>query len=151
MKTLAERSFRRPTDFLPNGCGSGFTSRLIPDEIAGVEFQTCCDDHDLAYHVGGFWGLLTRKPRSDWRLGRCIARRFTREAAASWRFARGGSGIPRHQRAKHAARAAGLWAAGQGLGLAYTLGVTVLGWTPLTWPWRRRPVPSHEALAKLKR
>lgn len=132
---------RRPTEFLPNGCGPKagvLTSILVPDEIAGVGYSDCCDRHDLAYYEGGLGGLLTRKPRADLKLGACVVRHFF--DAGHLRWDRG--------TAAGKAKAVGTFALGAIAGPVYTLAVTLLGWTPFTWRWRRRYV-SAPALAEL--
>ena len=136
MKTLAERYSKRPTHYVPNGCGSGFSARIIPDAIGSVRFRGCCDQHDLVYHVGGFWGLFTRRPQADWAMMKCIHKRFVLEAE---RINIGGDTLR------------GRWIRRSGVMVAgiYWLATTLLGWTPLTWPWRKRPVPTHEELSLL--
>ncbi len=149
MKTLAERRFEktgqltRPTDFAPNGCGPAaggkLSDLLIPDELADVDYSGCCDSHDLAYHRGGFWGLFYRKPRADVGLGACMAEHFYRAAGARW------------QRGTWAGRAKGAGTAVLGTVAAplYTIAVLAFGWTPLTWPLRRRRMPASYELRKV--
>lgn len=133
---LRRGRLRRPTEWAgPNGCGPGaarWVSRLlVPDELAGVEFgHECCDPHDLAYAVGGFWGLFYRKPRADVGLGACLVERFYDAAAARWyRGTREGR-----------IKAVGTAVLGTALGPVYALAVLALGWTPLTWSWRKRRI-----------
>ena len=147
---------RRPTAALPNGCGAGWSAGPVPDALADVDFSGCCDLHDLAYYEGGFGGLFTRKPRSDWALGRCLARRFRARAEALVAEAAvlaGGGGTKAYAAFDRARalrrRAYYLRALGEAAGLGYTLAVLLVGWTPLTWPWRRRALPSAEELADL--
>ena len=131
---------RRPTDFIPNGCGSQATPLgrlLVPDELIGVDYSHCCDEHDLAYAQGGFWGLFTRKPKADWGMAACMAERFHDVAVA--RMARGQNGV-------------GIATYLFGLTLvvpAYWLAVTALGWTPFTWRWNFVAL-TPEALDALK-
>jgi len=139
VKTLAERFGFRPTQFLPNGCGAGLTAKLVPDEAAGANFDDCCDLHDLAYHVGegGFLGLFYSKPKADYALAKCMNDRLEQRAL----------------------RVAGQHSYGLKLTIAclalallppiYFIGLTLFGWTPLTWPWKERPMPSHEDLERL--
>lgn len=135
MKTLAERFGFQPTKFLPNGCGAGVTSKLIPDIIAGADFKHCCDLHDLAYHIGrgGFLGLFYVKPVVDLSLARCMTRQFKRRAGKL--------------------KSKGKIALSISVSLLsfvvpyiYLGGLTLLGWTPLTWPWKERPKPTHAQL-----
>lgn len=139
MKTLAEYFGFRPTRFLPNGCGAGATGKLVPDEVAGANFDDCCDLHDLAYHVGrgGFLGLFYAKPAADWALMRCMDKQFARKTALL-------------SLKKRWFATAGVFLLGTFVPPAYFLGLTLLGWTPLTWPWKERPMPSEESLRALK-
>lgn len=138
MRTLAEYFGFKPTRFLPNGCGAGITSKVIPDEAAGVNFDTCCDLHDLGYHVGkgGFLGLFYTKPVIDYRLMACMDKQFTMR-------------IVRLAVDDRWVRAFFAFAASVVIPPAYFIGLTLLGWTPLTWPWKERPMPSHEDLERL--
>ena len=138
MKTLAEIFRFAPTKFVPNGCGGGITGKLIPDEAAGANFDTCCDLHDLGYHVGegGFFGLFYAKPAIDLQLMDCMTRRFADR-------------MIRLQDNGRKLRALGTFAAAVFVPLAYFVALTLLGWTPLTWPWKERPMPSHEDLERL--
>ena len=138
MKTLAERFGFAPTRFLPNGCGAGLTAKLVPDELAGANFDTCCDLHDLAYHVGkgGFLGLFYSKPVVDYRLMACMDNQFNVR-------------VIRLTLDRRHVRAFFTFLAGIVVPPVYFLGLTLLGWTPLTWPWKERPMPSHEDLARL--
>lgn len=151
MRTLAERHFEktgwllRPTEFVPNGCGpaagTGLTALLVPDELAGVRFGSeCCNPHDLAYYIGGFWGLFYRKPRTDVGLGACMVDRFLDAAKVRWHR---GTLAGR-------AKAAGTAALGLTVGPVYTFMVLVLGWTPLTWSWRKRRAPAGWELVDVK-
>lgn len=118
-----------PTSFIPNGCGpkaGAITSMLVPDELAGVDYASCCDSHDLSYAQGGFWGLFYRKPRADLALAACLAGRFKDAAIA--RASRGG--------AMNYLRGAGTAAVGIIAAPAYAIAVTLFGWTPFTWRWR---------------
>jgi hypothetical protein len=142
MKTIAERSWKNPTAFLPNGCGAGWTSYLVPSEIGEIWFRDCCNRHDLEYHIGGFWGLLLRRPLADLILGRCVARRFEEAAYVTWNELE-------KRTSTMVLKAAGLFVAGQVVGLGYSLAVIALGWTPLTWPWKKRPVPTKVALKQI--
>ena len=139
MRTLAERFGFAPTKFLPNGCGAGLSAKLIPDEAAGANFDDCCDLHDLAYHVGkgGFLGLFYSKPKADFALAVCMDRRLeertmriSREGGYSFKLALGCLALAF-------------------LPAIYFTGLTLLGWTFLTWPWKERPMPSHEDLERL--
>lgn len=150
IKTLAERAFEkgiivRPTDFMPNGCGPAaggkISALLVPDELADVDYSGCCDLHDLSYHRGGFLGLFYRKPRADVGLGACMVESFYKAAGARWRR---GTWSGR-------AKAAGTAVLGILVGPLYTLAVLGLGWTPLTWRWRRRPLPGRSDLRKIAR
>ena len=138
MRTLAEMFGFRPTRFLPNGCGAGLTAKLVPDEMAGVNFDECCDLHDLGYHVGkgGFLGLFTEKPFIDWALASCMGKQFTVRTVRLWVDGR-------------RARAIGVFLLGVPTPLIYFAALTLLGWTPLTWPWKERPMPSHEDLERV--
>jgi hypothetical protein len=149
--TLAERKLKkvgkliRPTEFIPNGCGpkagTGLTALLVPDELAGVKFgEECCNPHDLAYYVGGFWGLFCRKPRADIGLGACLADRFMDAAKVRW-YRRTWTGR---------LKAVGTAVLGIVAGVIFALAVLALGWTPLTWRWRKRPPPSDEELTEVK-
>lgn len=150
MKTLAERHFertghlRRPTEFLPNGCGPAAGGRLsallVPDEMAGVDYSSCCDEHDLSYYCGGFLGIFYRKPRADVGLGACLTQNFYRAARARWRR---GTWAGR-------AKAVGTAALGTVLGPAYTAAVLLFGWTPLTWAWRKRSIPKSRQFRRVK-
>lgn len=138
MRTLAEYFGFKPTRFLPNGCGSGIFSKLVPDEAAGVNFDTCCDLHDLGYYVGkgGFLGLFYAKPAIDYKLMRCMDKQFTMKTV-------------RLAVDKRRVRAITTYLAGVFVPPMYFLALTFLGWTPLTWPWKERPMPSHEDLVRL--
>jgi len=138
MRTLAERFGFRPTKFLPNGCGAGLTEKLVPDELVGANFDECCDLHDLGYHVGkgGWRGLFTEKPFIDFALMRCMDQQFhmrTLRLFVDDRYARG----------------ALAFFLGVIVPPIYFIGLTLFGWTPLTWPWKERPMPSHEDLERL--
>ncbi len=144
MKTIAERAWdrgviQRPAAFIPNGCGPAVAGPvdLVPDELLGVEFgDACCNPHDAAYYEGGFWGLFWRKPCADVGLGACMARRMLGQARANWRA---GSKIKASAQAVAAVPA----------GTVYSLAVLVLGWTPLTWKWRKRALPKASRLRTL--
>lgn len=138
MRTLAEYFGFRPTRFLPNGCGSGWTSKLVPDEAAGANFDECCDLHDLGYYVGkgGFLGLFYAKPVIDYRLMQCMDHQFTMRTI---RLTVDGRRM----------RAFTTYLAGVVIPPIYFVALTLLGWTPLTWPWKERPMPSHEDLERL--
>lgn len=139
MKTLAEYFGFKPTKFLPNGCGTGgWLGKVVPDEAGGVNFDDCCDLHDLAYHIGpgGFLGLFYAKPVVDYKLVRCMDKRLLLKIAR----------LHSEGRELKATWVAAIMVV---LPLAYFLGLTLLGWTPLTWPWKERPMPSHEQLAAL--
>lgn len=146
--TLVERAFargelRRPTDFV-NGCGpreSFWLSRvLVPDELVGVEFGVeCCNPHDLAYYMGGFWGLFWRKPKADFGLGACVMSRFMDAAAVRWM----------RDSVSGKALAVGTAMTGAAVSTAFTTAVLLLGWTPLTWSWRKNPAPTEEELRKV--
>lgn len=138
MKTLAEYFGFRPTQFLPNGCGAGITGKLVPDEVVGANFDDCCDLHDLAYHVGrgGWRGLFGAKLEADLALMDCMTKRFSTKAA-------------RYRLSGRRIRYLVTMSAGVVVPVVYWWGLTLLGWTPLTWPWRERPMPSHEQLAAL--
>ena len=118
-----------PTSFIPNGCGpkaGAITSMLVPDELAGVDYASCCDSHDLSYAQGGFWGLFYRKPRADLALAACLYKNF--HAAAVARINQPGF------RASLAGAATEIL--GCLLAPLYAIVVTALGWTPFTWRWR---------------
>jgi hypothetical protein len=142
-RTFAERAWdkgkvRRPSEFIPNGCGSAAVAALgislVPDELLGVEFgDECCNPHDAAYYRGGFLGLFWRKPRADVGLGACLARRMLWAARWDW-----GEGTAR---GKILATARALTAIPAGL--IYTLAVLALGWTPFTWRWAKRELPPN--------
>lgn len=144
MKTAVERAFergelRRPTEVLTNGCGAGWTGYIVPDEIADVEFgHDCCAPHDLAYAIGGFLGIFTRKVRADIALGACMTERFYRAASCDWVKSRNGRAVLK-------------MIAGTIAGPLYTLAVTLIGWTPFVWPWKKRDFSRDqlEALAEL--
>ena len=138
MRTLAEMFGFRPTKFIPNGCGGWLTEKLMPDELVGVNFDDCCDLHDLGYHVGkgGFSGILTEKPFIDYALASCMDDRFGLRFSALWLDGR-------------RLRATGVFAVFFLAPVAYFVALTLLGWTPLTWPWKERPMPSHEDLERL--
>lgn len=121
---------RRP--FLPNGCGAGPTGAVVPDGAGAVDFRGCCNLHDLAYHVGG---SLAAKARADAGLAACMARRW----AASARD----QGAPAWRRAAR-------WLGAATFPGAYFAAVTLLGWTPATWSYRRRPVPTESELRALE-
>ncbi len=145
-RTLAERAWdkgkvRRPAEFIPNGCGSAAAEalgiNLVPDALLGVEFgDQCCDAHDAAYYCGGFFGLFWRKPRADVGLGVCLARRMFRTAYVHWRVAR----LEGSPSGKFLAAAQAL--AAVPAGVIYALAVLALGWTPLTWRWVKRELPT---------
>lgn len=146
IRTIVERAWekgkaQRPTAWLPNGCGPAATGSVdfVPDTLFGVEFgHDCCDLHDLAYHQGGFLGLFWRKPKADFELVRCMARKL-------WRAGR--------QNANFRSKTQGyiqMAAAGPVAGI-YGLAVTLFGWSPFTWRWKERPVPTHEQLVALKK
>ena len=151
MKTLVERKLEktgkltRPTEFIPNGCGPAaggkVSALLVPDELANVNYSSCCDSHDLSYHRGGFWGLFYRKPRADIGLGACMVERFY--AAARVRWSRGTW--------EGRAKAVGTAALGTVTGPLYTLAVLGVGWVPFIWRWRRRPVPTKGQFRSLAR
>ncbi len=44
--------FNTPDDYKSNGCGSGWSAKLIPDKIYGVSIREACKIHDHAYEVG---------------------------------------------------------------------------------------------------
>lgn len=141
MKTVAERAFdkgklKRPTDWAPNGCGPAAFGRFdpVPDELDGVNFGYCCNEHDLAYYQGGFLGLFYKKPRADVGLSACMASRFYTSAWVDWKM--GG--------AKRKAKAVGKALIGTVAAPVYFTFVTVFGWTPLTWSWRQKSPPSDE-------
>ena len=138
MKTLAEYFGFRPTKFLPNGCGSGITSKLVPDEVAGANFDACCDLHDLGYHVGkgGFLGLFYAKPVVDFKLMRCMDQQF------NVRVIRLGLDGRRM-------RAFTTFLASVFVPPIYFIALTLIVWTPLTCPWKESPMPSHEDLERL--
>ena len=123
-RTLAERAWdkgkvKRPPEFIPNGCGPRATGSFdfVPDELLGVGFgDECCNPHDLEYYQGGFLGLFWRKPKADFGLAACLAKRMLA----------GSKG----------AKAAAIPVAG-----LYFLSVALFGWTPLTWRWRKRSLP----------
>lgn len=151
LPTLAEKHLEkigdliRPTEWAPNGCGpaagTGLTAILVPDELAGVEFgDECCNAHDLAYYIGGFWGLFYRKPRADIGLGACLVDRFLDAAKVRW-YRRTWTGR---------LKAIGTAVLGFVVGVTYTVAVLALGWTPLTWRWRKRPPPSDAELTEVK-
>jgi hypothetical protein len=100
--------------FTPNGCS------LSPDG----SWRHCCDEHDLAYFVGG---SLRDKLRADLALARCITRSIG-SAEALW------------TRRLLAPLAGGV----------YLVGVSVLGLLPWHWPYTRRPAPQHQTLAELE-
>ncbi len=145
-KTLAERAWdrgviQRPTGFIPNGCGPAATGPIdvVPDELLGAAFGgQCCNPHDLAYYEGGFWGLFWRKPRADVGLGACVAGEMLGAAKRNWR--RGGS-----RKALAGAQAV----AAVPVGTVYAVAVLALGWTPLTWRWRKRQLPKAGRLRTL--
>jgi len=139
MRTLAERFGFRPTQFIPNGCGAGITAKLVPDEVGGANFDDCCDLHDLAYHVGkgGFLGLFYSKPVADFKLAACMARRLDDRATKI------------DQRRESLIKVYIAVMALLTVPPIYFIALTLLGWTPLTWPWKERPMPSHEDLERL--
>jgi len=139
MRTLAETFGFKPTKFLPNGCGAGITAKLVPDELAGANFDTCCDLHDLAYHIGkgGALGLFYTKPVVDFKLMRCMDNQFNVRTIRLWLDGRRWRSVL-------------TFIAGAAVPPIYFLGLTLLGWTPLTWPWKERPMPSHEQLAAME-
>ncbi len=100
--------------FTPNGCS------LSPDG----SWRHCCDEHDLAYFVGG---SLRDKLRADLALAQCIASSIG-SAAESW---------PRQLLAPI-------------VGGAYLAGVSVFGLLPWQWAYTRRPEPQHRALSELE-
>jgi len=139
VRTLAESFGFKPTKFLPNGCGpSGWFGKLVPDEIGGANFDDCCDIHDLGYHVGkgGWRGLLTEKPFIDYKLAVCMDKRFQHRSLA---LLFDGKKV----------RGALYFVGTAFVPFVYFIGLTLLGWTPLTWPWKERPMPSHEDLERL--
>jgi len=138
MKTLAERFGFRPTKFLPNGCGPHTIEKLIPDEVGGANFDDCCDLHDLAYHIGrgGWKGLFYSKPAADFALAACMHERLAMRGGRLY-------GQKRYVLAVAMAQLSFY------LPALYFLGLTLLGWTPLTWPWKERPVPSHDQLMQV--
>jgi hypothetical protein len=146
-KTLAERAWEkgkavRPTIFVPNGCGPAATGPvdLVPDSFLGVKFgHECCDVHDLEYYRGGFLGLFWRKPKADYRLAACMTRRM-------WRAGR--ENLLLVSRAKKAKGYAQMFASGH-IGLVYGLAVTLFGWSPFTWGWKERELPTHEQLVAI--
>ena len=99
--------------FTPNGCS------LSPDG----SWRHCCDEHDLAYYLGG---PLRRKLRADWHLAGCIVRSVR---------ARGEHWLRR--------LAAPL------LGTTYLAGVSVFGLLPWHWSYAGRAAPSREELEAL--
>ena len=116
--------------FIPNGCTKS------PDGVGAVQWKDCCDLHDLSYFVGGWRRILNGdKFRTDLALGRCMADRWRRSADEI--------GIPNHVRLRRLAGA-------QTVGRIYTTGVTLVGWTPINWSWRQRPVPTVDELWRLK-
>ncbi len=131
---------KRPSQkFIPNGCGPAAAgpANFVPDSVLGVEFgDECCNLHDLEYHIGGFWGLFTRKPRADFGLGACMVRRMISQGRKNWDTDSRWTG-------------AAQMAAAVPLGTLYTVTTTAFGWLPFIWSWRKRPVPSHEALEAL--
>lgn len=140
MKTLAEIFGFAPTKFLPNGCGAGLTAKLVPDEAGGANFDDCCDLHDLAYHVGkgGFLGLFYQKPKVDYELSRCMSKRLDRR----WTKMTVRDETPLWKDFSVFL----LW---KFLPPIYFIGLTLFGWSPLTWPWKERAMPSHEDLERL--
>ena len=41
-----------PKDYKHNGCGSGWTAKIIPDSIYGLSICMACAIHDYMYEVG---------------------------------------------------------------------------------------------------
>jgi hypothetical protein len=123
-RTLAERAWdkgkvKRPTEFIPNGCGPKAAGSVdfVPDSLLGVGFgDECCNPHDLAYYQGGFLGLFWRKPKADFGLAKCLAKRML-------------------------AGSTGAKAAAVPVASVYFLAVALFGWTPFTWRWIERPAP----------
>ena len=61
-----------------NGCGSGWTAKLIPDRFFSINFKICCRIHDLDYK------LSNSKKWADKRLRRnmkAIAKAYYKEEA----------------------------------------------------------------------
>ena len=100
--------------FTPNGCS------LSPDG----SWRHCCDEHDLAYYIGG---RLRRKLRADWQLAACIARSM-RTRGAHW-LRRLGAPL---------------------VGATYLAAVSAFGLLPWHWSYPGHPAPSREALAALQ-
>jgi hypothetical protein len=123
----------RPTDWAPNGCGSVGTSLLVPDELAGVDLGGCCDVHDLAYHRGGFFGLISRKPVADFGLAMCLWQRFG--AAAQARFERGSMSGD--------LKGIGTVLLAAAVCPLYFTAVTAVGWLPFIWRWRYLPTKDY--------
>ncbi len=44
--------FNTPDDYKSNGCGSGWSAKLIPNTIYGVSIREACRRHDYGYEVG---------------------------------------------------------------------------------------------------
>ncbi len=129
--SYADYKFKRgvlakPTDWAPNGCGSHASKAVIPDGLLGVDFEGCCDLHDLAYHRGGFLGLFTRKPVADFGLAMCLWVKFA--AAAEARFA--------DESVSGNLKGAGFYALGAVMCPLYFAVVTAVGWVPFCWRWR---------------
>lgn len=43
----------QPGRTAPNGCGSGVTARITPNNPTGASFETACNNHDTCYETPG--------------------------------------------------------------------------------------------------
>ena len=132
-RKFAKGVLAKPTDWAPNGCGSHASKAVVPDGLLGVDFVGCCDLHDLAYHRGGFFGLVSRKPVADFGLAMCLWVKFA--AAAEARFV--------EETISSALKGAGFLALGLIMCPLYFAVVTAVGWVPFCWRWRYLPTKDY--------
>lgn len=112
--------------FIPNGCTKS------PDGWDSVDWQDCCNLHDLAFYRGGFFGGLLPWPvvqpdgfrRFEWRypkanigLAKCIVKRH-KEKKQPWQ--------------------------GRFFGSLYGVGTMLVSWTPWHWSWKERKITGKE-------
>jgi 4-hydroxybenzoate polyprenyltransferase len=135
--------YRSARPLLPNGCG--LPAAPAPDQIGPVEWEECCNLHDLAYWEGGIrGGLLPWKTERGWEwryiqsnlgLARCMAERWGASVGPDtpllrrWSLRIGQVVVP----------------------VLYLVATTLLGW--IAWSWERKPLRREplEALSRLSR
>jgi len=54
--------FNCPDDYKSNGCGSGWSAKIIPNTIYGVDIKPACRLHDWSYQAGA---TIQHKEQAD--------------------------------------------------------------------------------------